>query len=120
LIIFRAEFNQFVDEEQWDEHASSFMAIRQTLLTTLTLVDGEGDIGLASKGRNINAVTAQGLTSFTAANIDITSRMKNDAPIIVDLSDPVLRSTGMDATLFDMILCLYCMIKPDSKKLLGK
>ena len=54
------------------------------------------------------------------ANIDITSRMKRDAPIIVDLSDPVLRSTGMDATLFDMILCLYCMIKPDSKKLLGK
>lgn len=87
------EFNKLVDEEQWDEHGSSFMALRQTLLTTLVSSgDGEGK--------------------------DVATRMKNGDAIIIDLSDPVLRSTGIDSILFDMVLCLYCVIRPDSRKLL--
>lgn len=86
------EFNQMVDGEQWDENGSAFMAIRQTVLTTLVGDEGE----------------------------DIANRMKKGGPIIVDLSDPVLQSTGLDGILFDMILCLYCVVRPDSKKFLGE
>jgi hypothetical protein len=89
--ILLTEFNQMVDGEQWDENGSAFMAIRQTVLTTLVGSEGE----------------------------DIASRMMKGGPIIVDLSDPVLQSTGLDGILFDMILCLYCVIRPDYKKFLG-
>jgi hypothetical protein len=71
------------------------MALRQTLLTTLvSSEDGEGK--------------------------DVATRMKKGDAIIIDLSDPVLRSTGIDSILFDMVLCLYCVIRPDSRKLLGE
>lgn len=45
------------------------------------------------------------------------SRIKAGGPIIVDLSDPVLRSSGIDAVLFDIILCLYCTSTSDKKLL---
>ncbi|KAG8830385.1 hypothetical protein FRC17_004943 [Serendipita sp. 399] len=90
------EFNQLVDEEQWDTHGSAFMAIRQTLLTTLIMTGDEA----------------------TSGDVDVVTRMRNGGAIVVDLSDPVLRSTGIDSILFDMILCLYCSVQRDAKKLL--
>ncbi|CAG7849986.1 SubName: Full=Uncharacterized protein {ECO:0000313/EMBL:CCA67294.1} [Serendipita indica DSM 11827] len=89
------EFNQFVDEEQWDSHGSAFMAIRQTLLTTLIAShDGDKD------------------------DVDVVSRIRHGGAIVIDLSDPVLRSTGLDSVLFDMVLCLYCSVQRDTRKLL--
>ncbi|KAG8857495.1 hypothetical protein FRB91_011306 [Serendipita sp. 411] len=90
------EFNQFVDEEQWDSHGSAFMAIRQTLLTTLIMTGDEA----------------------TSGDIDVVTRMRGGGAIVVDLSDPVLKSTGIDSILFDMILCLYCSVQRDANKLL--
>ena len=98
-----------VDDEQWDEHGSSFMAIRQTLLTTFIVP---------------NASTPTGedppYTTDLPEPDDIVTRITRGGAVIVDLSDPILRSTGLDSTLFDMILCLYCVVNPDSRKLLGR
>ncbi|KIM22283.1 hypothetical protein M408DRAFT_291545 [Serendipita vermifera MAFF 305830] len=101
------EFNQMVDDEQWDEHGSSFMAIRQTLLTTFIVPNGSTPT-TSDRPQKLETVEPT----------DIVSRILRGGPVIVDLSDPILRSTGLDSTLFDMILCLYCMVNPESRKLL--
>jgi hypothetical protein len=82
------------------------MAIRQTLLTTFIIPSPLTSTDLKSQP--------------IGESDDIVTRITNGGPIIVDLSDPILRSTGLDSTLFDMILCLYCVVNPDSRKLLGK
>lgn len=97
-----------VDDEKWDEHGSSFMAIRQTLLTTFVVPDASTPTG-ADRPQIVDLAEPD----------DIVTRITKGGPIIVDLSDPILRSTGLDSTLFDMILCLYCVVNPDSRKLLG-
>lgn len=83
------------------------MAIRQTLLTTFIIPVPFTPSG--SKSQSIDLGESD----------DIVTRIMKGGPIIVDLSDPILRSTGLDSTLFDMILCLYCVVNPDSRKLLG-
>ena len=82
------------------------MAIRQTLLTTFIIPSP-----LTPTGPKPQPI---------GESDDIVTRITKGGPIIVDLSDPILRSTGLDSTLFDMILCLYCVVNPDSRKLLGK
>ncbi|PVF97415.1 hypothetical protein CPB86DRAFT_451298 [Serendipita vermifera] len=68
-------FIELVDQEKWDEDAASFMALRQTLLTTLISTD---------KGLDIQS-----------------SRYDR---IVVDLTDPILSTTGLDTALFNIIL----------------
>jgi len=84
------------------------MAIRQTLLTTFIIPSSSTPTGPQSS-QYVDAEESD----------NIVNRIMRGGPIIVDLSDPILRSTGLDSTLFDMILCLYCVVNPSSRKLLG-
>jgi hypothetical protein len=68
-------FIELVDQEKWDEDSASLIALRQTILTTLISTDQEAESDL--------------------------SRFEK---IIVDLTDPILSATQLDATLFNMVL----------------
>jgi hypothetical protein len=76
-----------VDQENWNEEAANFMALRQTLLTRLLS--------------------------------PISEEPHDDWRItMVDLTDPVLRSTGLDCSILDV--ALHDFVQGDAgKKLIG-
>jgi hypothetical protein len=80
-----------VDEEKWDDEGATFMALRQTLLTAL-------------------------LTPPPDAN---RSPFWMERVSLLDLTDPVLASTGLDTVLMDMTLREFMVPVEGTKKLIG-
>jgi hypothetical protein len=85
-------FIQLVDEEKWDDEGATFMALRQTLLTALL-----------------------------APPPDATRKpLWMERISVLDLTDPVLASTGLDNVLMDMMLREFMVPVEGTKKLIGQ
>jgi hypothetical protein len=84
-------FIELVDQEKWDEDGASFMALRQTLLTTLISTDEDAD----------------------------TYSSQFDK-VIIDLTDPILSATKLDATIFNIILREFATTGAGESRLIGE
>lgn len=82
-------FIELVDQEKWDEDGASFMALRQTLLTTLIPVDQ-----------------------------DLETSLSHFSKIIIDLTDPLLSTTKIDATIFHIVLRELMTAEPKERRLI--
>lgn len=71
-------FIELVDQENWDEDAASFMALRQTLLTTLVSMDQDREVELSQFEK-----------------------------VIIDLTDPILSASRLDVVILQMALRVF-------------
>jgi hypothetical protein len=81
-----------VDEEKWDDEGATFMALRQTLLTALLAPPPDA---------TRNPLWMERIS-------------------VLDLTDPVLASTGLDTVLMDMALREFVVPVEGTKKLIGQ
>lgn len=87
------EFIELVNEEKWTEEGETFMALRQTILTSLICSDDE----------------------------DLLSQyFRMGDTVLVDLSDFLLSSTGIDASIVALVLEKFLQYRPpNSRSIIG-
>ena len=81
-----------MDEEKWDDEGATFMALRQTLLTAVLSPPPDAT-------RN----------PFWMERVSV-----------LDLTDPILASTGLDTVLMDMALREFMVPVEGTRKLVGQ
>jgi hypothetical protein len=92
-------FIQLIEQEKWDDEGATFIALRQTLLTSL-LAPYEDDLDHANVQSIFNSLSK----------------------VVLDLTDPILCSTRLDGVLMDMALHAFLnpSIDQTERTMIGK